>query len=113
VKFRADLASPETKARIDKDKKQGEEVGLEGTPLIFINGREVDLQLLTNPGEDLEEWVKLDLELLGKTPRPAQPKPAASPGAAPAAPVAPVASGSAPAQPGPAPSAGAAQPRKP
>ncbi|WP_437598393.1 DsbA family protein [Sorangium sp. So ce590] len=118
VKFRADLVSPETKARIEKDKKQAEEVGLEGTPLIFINGREVDLQLLTNPGDDLEAWVKLDLELLGKEPRPAPPKPADAPAAGsttPAASAIPAASGSAPAGSAarPAASAGPAQPRTP
>ncbi|WP_437764007.1 thioredoxin domain-containing protein [Sorangium sp. So ce281] len=75
VKFRADLVSTDTKARIDKDKLQADGVGLEGTPLVFINGREVNLQLLSNPGQDLEAWVKLELELLGKTPRPAPPKP--------------------------------------
>ncbi|XXX75298.1 thioredoxin domain-containing protein [Sorangium sp. So ce134] len=125
VKFRADLVSTETKARIEKDKKQAEEVGLEGTPLIYINGREVDLQLLTNPGEDLEDWVKLDLELLGKTPRPAPPKSAGGePGApdappsgstTPAASATPAAGGSAPAGSAarPAVSAGPAQPAQP
>ncbi|WP_148314402.1 DsbA family protein [Sorangium cellulosum] len=127
VKFRADLVSTETKARIEKDKKQAEEVGLEGTPLIYINGREVDLQLLTNPGQDLEDWVKLDLELLGKTPRPAPPKPAGAPdapasgsttpaaSAIPAAGATPAAVGSAPAGSAarPAASAGPAQPAQP
>ncbi|WP_437732534.1 DsbA family protein [Sorangium sp. So ce1335] len=126
VKFRADLVSPETKARIDKDKKQADEVGLEGTPLVFVNGREVDLQLLTNPPADLEEWVKVELELLGHTPRPAPPKPAgtqpgatdapASATATPGASAAPAAGGAAPAAGSaarPAASAGPAQPAQP
>ena len=70
AKFRADLAAKETGERIQKDKKQAEQVGLEGTPMIFINGREVDLKALTNVYDDLEAWVKLDIELAGKTPRP-------------------------------------------
>ncbi|WP_437286684.1 DsbA family protein [Sorangium sp. So ce406] len=125
VKFRADLVSPETKARIDKDKKQADEVGLDGTPLVFVNGREADLQLLSNPPADLEEWVKVELELLGHTPRPAPPKPAvAQPGATdapasasaiPAASASPAAGSSAPAGSAarPAPSAGPAQPAQP
>ncbi|WP_437926106.1 thioredoxin domain-containing protein [Sorangium sp. So ce291] len=134
VKFRADLVSTETKSRIDKDRKQADEVGLEGTPLVFINGREVNLQLLTNPPEDLEEWVKVELELLGQTPRPAPPKPVGAPPGAtdapasasatpaasgtPAASATPAAgSGSAPAAGSgaarPAPSAGPAQPAQP
>lgn len=97
VKFRQDLTSAETTAHIEKDKKQGEEVGLEGTPMLFINGREVDFQLLTNPYEDLEDWVKLDLELAGRTPAPAPPKPSiAAPGAPPPAGSAPGGSSSAP-----------------
>ncbi|WP_437588407.1 DsbA family protein [Sorangium sp. So ce1000] len=112
VKFRADLVSPEAKARIEKDKQQADGVGLEGTPLIFINGREVNLQLLTNPGEDLEAWIKLDLELLGKTPRPAPPKSAEAPAAGsaiPAASATPAAS-AAPAAGTSAPAGGAARP---
>jgi protein-disulfide isomerase len=97
VKFRKDLTSDETSARIEKDKQQAEGVGLEGTPMIFINGREVDLTHLatpSNPAEDLEDWVKLDIELAGHAPKaaPAPSQVAAPPGSA-AAPIAP-ASGS-------------------
>jgi protein-disulfide isomerase len=73
-KFRVDFTAKETTARIEKDKKQADELGLDGTPMIFINGRKVPLEALTNIYEDLEDWVKLDIELAGKTPRPAPPK---------------------------------------
>jgi protein-disulfide isomerase len=73
-KFKADLTSDETVAHIERDKKQGEGVGLYGTPMVFINGREVELELLVNPYDDLEAWVKLDLELAGHTPAPPPPK---------------------------------------
>jgi protein-disulfide isomerase len=88
-KFKADLDSPAVAARVARDKKQGDQAGLQGTPLIFINGREFggggDFQ------NDLEEWVRLELELQGETdtkPRPlpsasAAPTPAASGSAAP------------------------------
>lgn len=110
VKFRADLVSPDTKARIEKDKKQADEVGLEGTPLIFINGREVDLQLLSNPVDDLEAWVKLELELLGHTPRPAPPKPASTTDAPASASAVPAASSSGAPAAGAPPSASGATP---
>ena len=75
-KFRVDLTGAEVKAHVARDKAQGEQVGLDGTPFMFINGRYVPLQLLGNPVEDLVEWVKLELEMLGHTP--------AAPAAAPA-----------------------------
>ena len=92
-KFRVELTSKETGERIEKEKKQADEVGLEGTPFVFINGRYVDFQLVPNPPEDLIEWVKLDIELAGKTPASAPsggaPKaPPATPSSASAAPTA-------------------------
>ena len=72
VKFRADFTSKETGERIEKDKKQAEGVGFDGTPFVFINGRFMNLQLLTNPVDDVTEWVKLDIELAGQTPKPVQ-----------------------------------------
>jgi hypothetical protein len=38
-RFQADMASPDTQARIDADKAEGRRVRLEGTPTMFINGR--------------------------------------------------------------------------
>ncbi|MCU0657021.1 MAG: exonuclease domain-containing protein [Polyangiaceae bacterium] len=64
AKFKADFDSPAVAARVARDKKQGDQAGLQGTPLIFINGREFsgggDFQ------NDLEEWIRLELELLGE-----------------------------------------------
>lgn len=77
AKFRADMASKETGDRILKDKQQAEQLGLTGTPMIFINGREVDLRTLVNLPDDLEEWVKTDIELAGKTAAAPRPTPAA------------------------------------
>lgn len=68
-KFRADFGSKEVTERIDKDKKQAEQLGFDGTPFLFINGRFVNLQLLNNPVDELGEWVKLDIELAGQTPK--------------------------------------------
>jgi protein-disulfide isomerase len=105
VKFRKDLTSDETSARIEKDKQQAEGVGLEGTPMIFINGREVDLTHLanpTNPAEDLEDWVKLDIEIAGQTPKAAPPpSQVAAPSSSAAAPTAPASGSPAPGKPAP------------
>jgi len=108
-KFRADMGSDDTVGRIEKDRKQADGVGLQGTPTVFINGREVDLGKLTDLYGDLEEWIKLDLELLGIKPAPAPAKPADS--AIPAAGSAVPAAGSAvPAAGSAAPAAGSAAP---
>jgi len=81
AKFRADLGSKEVGDRIERDKKQADELGLDGTPFLFINGRYVNLQLLAVPAEDIQEWVKLDIELAGQKPRAASTGAAAVPGA--------------------------------
>ncbi|MFT3766346.1 MAG: thioredoxin domain-containing protein [Minicystis sp.] len=83
-KFRADFGSKELADRIEKDKKQAEELGLDGTPFLFINGRNVNLQLLGNPIDDLGDWVKLDIELAGQTPKPVKAKDKDDKGAMPA-----------------------------
>lgn len=96
-KFRSEMGSDDTVARITRDKRAADDVNLDSTPTVFINGREVNLQLLDDPIGDLVKWVKLDLELAGVTPAP---DPATSAAAEPA----PSASASA----GPGPSASAA-----
>ena len=70
TRFRADFASKEMFERVEKDKKQADELGLDGTPFLFINGRYVNLQLLATQ-DDVSDWVKLDIELAGQTPKPA------------------------------------------
>jgi thiol-disulfide isomerase/thioredoxin len=81
AKFRADLGSKEVGDRIERDKKQADELGLDGTPFLFINGRYVNLQLLAVPAEDIQDWVKLDIELSGQKPKPTSTGAAAVPGA--------------------------------
>lgn len=84
-KYRVDFTAKETTTRIEKEKKQADELGLDGTPMIFINNRKVSLEVLTGL-EDLEEWVKLDIELAGKVPKPPPaPKESAAPSASPSA----------------------------
>jgi protein-disulfide isomerase len=60
--FREDFASLATVDAVARDRKQGEQLDLEGTPSIFINGR------LFPAGQDFEQeieaWVKLEIELI-------------------------------------------------
>ena len=76
VKWKSDMNGEAANARVARDKKQADAVGLDHTPTIFINGREYrggDLD-----GE-LDEWIKLELELAGDmTPLPAPVKPTPS-----------------------------------
>jgi protein-disulfide isomerase len=92
-KFKAAMVAKSTEERIEKDKKQAEGLGLEGTPFLFINGREVGLERLNNPYDDLEAWVKLDLELAGHSPKP-RPAATGKDAAAPAPSAAPSVNGS-------------------
>lgn len=67
-KFRVDYSSDETSTRIKNDMKRADELKLDGTPLIFISGRRLPLDKLQPFLPELLEWVKLDIELAGKTP---------------------------------------------
>jgi protein-disulfide isomerase len=60
AKFRQDLASPAVKDRVQKDRAEGQALGLQATPTVYIDGRE-----FTDPKdvESFREWIK---EALGK-----------------------------------------------
>ena len=55
VRFRADMDSPETQARLDADKKLAEELEIHGTPTIYVDGRLVDSKV------DLGEWLDQEI----------------------------------------------------
>jgi len=57
-RFHADMRSAATKARLDADRKLADDLGVKGTPTIFINGRQYDGKA------DLGEWI--DGEMTGK-----------------------------------------------
>jgi glutaredoxin len=65
AKFKVDLHAAETKTRIEAEFKQGDELGVDATPTLFINGRHCDLSKLGNPAKELELWIRLELELAG------------------------------------------------
>ncbi len=54
-RFRTDLQSPATKARLDADRKLADGLGVKGTPTLFINGREYDATV------DLGEWLDSEI----------------------------------------------------
>jgi thiol-disulfide isomerase/thioredoxin len=62
AKFKSDWESEATADRVSRDRKQGDALSLSGTPAIYINGREFDLTKF-EMNEDLEEWIKTELEL--------------------------------------------------
>jgi len=72
---------------VARDRKEGEHLEISGTPSVFINGRKFE-----NTGdfkEDIEDWVALEIQMLGGTPAPraaeSAPKAASSSSAAPSA----------------------------
>lgn len=56
-RFRADLASAETQARVEADKDQGQRLGVEGTPTFFVDGRR-----FREPPTSLAAYVREALE---------------------------------------------------
>jgi len=58
TKFRQDLDSQAVKAHVQKDRSDGQALGLQATPTIYINGREY-----TDPKDtdSLREWIKEEL----------------------------------------------------
>jgi protein-disulfide isomerase len=92
-RFVQDRDSEATADAVARDRKQGEALALKSTPSLFVNGR--PFPSTSDLAEDLESWIKSELELGGA--------PVAMP-----APAAPAGSGSAA-----APVTGAAEPPKP
>jgi len=54
-RFHADMQSNQTTERIAKDRKLGEDLQIQGTPTIFINGR------LYDGHQDMNEWITQEL----------------------------------------------------
>lgn len=101
-KFKDDSASEAIADEVAKDRKLGDKLDLKSTPLIYINGRHFDIAMFDY--EDLDDWIKLDIEL--KTGKKYEPKAVKDePEDAPPAP-----SGAPPKAPSPSASAGVAPP---
>ena len=61
--FESDIASEATADSVARDRKQADDLGLEGTPMIYINGRYFSLERF-DLRQDLEPWVSLEIELV-------------------------------------------------
>ena len=57
AKWKADMASPAVSDRVAHDRKLGEDLKVKGTPTIYVNGRELDIE----QDESLEERVASEL----------------------------------------------------
>ncbi len=64
-RFHEDMAAERTGKILERDHDDAEKAGLTGTPFILINGREFDTAHF-HPDPDLDDWVALELELVGK-----------------------------------------------
>lgn len=60
-KFRADVASPEVKARVQRDMDSGRALGVNSTPSFFLNG-----ERLQNPQSEQQFWKVLETAVDGK-----------------------------------------------
>lgn len=58
AKFRAEMDDAKSKARVQKDRVDGQTLGLASTPTLYINGREYTDAKDT---ESLREWIKEEL----------------------------------------------------
>lgn len=80
-RWKADMESPAVKTRLANDHKLGEDLNLKGTPTIYVNGRELELE----SGESIEERVADELGVPAVPPPSEPPSAAASASAAPGA----------------------------
>jgi protein-disulfide isomerase len=74
-KLHTDEDSDAVTKKIEKDKKDAEAVGFQGTPLIYIDGREFEAR--GDLAAELEDWISTELSLTGNA---ADSKPVAAPG---------------------------------
>ncbi len=64
-KLHADMQSPATNDRLERDRKVADALMVRGTPTIYINGRDY------SPQNDLNDWLNLELAGSGGAPAPA------------------------------------------
>jgi protein-disulfide isomerase len=62
AQFNTDRKSEAVADRVASDRKEGDSLGLKGTPSIYINGRSFDLEKF-DLAEDLEAWVELEIAM--------------------------------------------------
>ena len=60
ARWKKDLTSPQVKDRVEHDHRAGGELKLKGTPTLYVNGRELNIE----EDESLEERVSSELDVL-------------------------------------------------
>jgi protein-disulfide isomerase len=60
--FEADRASEATADTVARDRKQADELGLQGTPMIYVNGRHFNIEVF-DLRQDLQPWIELEIAL--------------------------------------------------
>lgn len=76
ARFHKDAESQATTDVIAADRKQADALGVQGTPTIYINGREYDIR------QDLDEWIGQEIGGDSKPATSAAPAPSGAPSAA-------------------------------
>ncbi len=94
TQFSKDLESEAIADVVQRDRKQGDGVRLHATPTIYVNGRE--FSYADDLASELDAWINLELELLGRPKAAPAPDSGAVPPATAPAPSAPAAPGAAP-----------------
>ncbi len=74
-RFHADMQANSTTDRIAKDRKLGEDLQIQGTPTIFINGR------LYDGHQDMNDWINDELKSIKENGGAAAPAPSSAPAA--------------------------------
>ncbi|MEM9691852.1 MAG: thioredoxin domain-containing protein [Myxococcota bacterium] len=72
-KFQKDMQSAEAAEAVEKDLAQGKSLGVSSTPSIYVNGRDVPLELVPKGLAGVVDWVELELKLKGVSPDATQP----------------------------------------
>jgi protein-disulfide isomerase len=54
-RFKADMQAPATKARLEADRKLADDLGVKGTPTLYIDGREYDAKV------ELGDWLDSEI----------------------------------------------------
>ena len=62
ARFRQDFASDTARESVESDRRQGDALGLTGTPMLYVNGRHFDYRYFSVL-DDLDEWIQLEIEI--------------------------------------------------
>ncbi|MFO0549373.1 MAG: thioredoxin domain-containing protein [Polyangiaceae bacterium] len=76
-RFKQDMASKRVADLLADDVSQADKLGLDGTPFLWVNGRQLPFELMSAFLDDFEEWVRGDIVIAGATPHSPSPRYAA------------------------------------